>query len=91
MSHANWVLAAKRVDTIPGPLLSRCRVIHLDPISRSQLLEVAARELRRRDLASDMLEDVERVLGIFPEGHTHLKLLRIVDTISDINMRPGWH
>ena len=94
MSHVTWVLAANGLGTIPAPLLSRCRVVPLEPLSRAQLLGVALRELERRDLSPDILADVERVLHIVPDGHDQLNLrtlLRIVDGVCDIDRRPDWH
>ena len=94
MSHVTWVLAANGLGPIPAALLSRCRVVPLEPLSRAQLLGAAARELERRDLSPDILADVERVLHIIPDGHEQLNLrtlIRIVDAVSDIDRRPEWH
>lgn len=94
MSHINWVLAANSVHNIPTPLLSRCRVVHLGPISRPQLLELTSREVARRDLDPDIVQDVAHVLDLIPEGHAQLNIRmmhRVIEAVSDIYMRSELH
>lgn len=86
MSHVNWVLAANTTSPIPEPLLSRCHVVHLDPMTREHMLEFAARQLE-----GDALADVERVLSIIPDGHFKLNmrtLQRIIETVTAVHERP---
>lgn len=86
MSHVNWVLAANTASTIPEPLLSRCHVVHLDPMTREHMLEFAARQLD-----GDVLADVERVLTVIPDGHFKLNmrtLHRIIESVTAIHDRP---
>jgi hypothetical protein len=86
MSHVNWVLAANTTRTIPVPLLSRCHVVHLDPMTRADMLEFAARRLE-----GDLLADVERLLTIIPDGHVKLNmrtLQRIMENVAAIHDRP---
>lgn len=94
MSRVNWVLAANSIKNMPEPLLSRCRVVHLDALSREHLLGFAAREIERRGLHPDIYQDVAHALELIPDEGDRLNIRmmqKIIDMVSDVYNRPHLH
>lgn len=62
MSHISWVLTANDTPMIPEPLLSRCMVINLRPITCAELKGFARRQAAQRKLTETSVEVIEKVI-----------------------------
>ena len=61
MSWANWVLAANSRKGLPEPLQSRCLVLDLPDLTRTQLRDFALTEGERRGLPKPSLSALDAV------------------------------
>ena len=53
-SHIRWILAANSLDTIPGPILSRCRVFHIPEPDADQKRAIFANIFEAQVAATDV-------------------------------------
>lgn len=91
LSRVNWILAANDADRISRPLLSRCRLVHIDPLSLEDLIEFAARQVAKRGMDEEVIEVVARILTSLPEDHVDYSLrgvLRVLDDIQALAKMP---
>jgi hypothetical protein len=86
MAHVNWLLASNSVDLVPVPLQTRVRIIRLKGMDHRTLVEAAVQRCKREDLPDGVVEDVERVLSLYPPGHSALNM-RTLDRIFEDRAR----
>ena len=93
LSRVSWILCANSLHGIGAPLLSRVRVIHLEALSREELIEFAEREAQRRGLDPDARMDLARVITRAPDDALpDLRwVLRAVDGLVRIETRDARH
>lgn len=81
MSWISWVLTSNTLVTLPAPLLSRLEVVHLPPVSVSELAAFARREGCRRGLTQDSVEAVAEALEIAGSG-AELNLRHVIRMLT---------
>ncbi len=62
MSWISWILAANGLSGLPEPLLSRCHVIRLPPLTAADLRAFAHREAARRGLSEASTDAITATL-----------------------------
>ena len=62
MSHISWVLTSNDAPLVPEPLLSRCLVINLRPITCAELKGFTRGQAVRRKLTETSVEVIEHVI-----------------------------
>lgn len=91
LSRVNWILACNDTRSLPPPLLSRCRVLHLREPTRDELSAFASRQIAQRGLDPAALDVVATLLNAMPTGHNDLCLrgiLRIIDDLQALEEMP---
>ena len=91
MSWANWVLTANSRKGLPEPLQSRCVVLELSDLTRTQLRDFALTEGERRGLPEPSLSALDGVLdhGIWTEHPLSLRTVsRMLDRAEALISRP---
>jgi len=94
MSRISWIMTANRMDTIPEPLRTRCRVVQLSGMSVEELMAAAQIIGREKGLAADTVEPIRRLLKAYPEGHPSLNVrtvTRLLDGLQSVASRPTLH
>ncbi|MFT6091848.1 MAG: hypothetical protein ACJAWM_001662 [Sulfitobacter sp.] len=84
MSHVNWILTANLKDRIPGALRSRMRIVSVPALTTNQLLQFCEREVRKRGLSDEIVEDILRLLCAYPEQHPMRNLRTVAKHLDDI-------
>ncbi|EET46396.1 AAA family ATPase [Thalassobium sp. R2A62] len=91
MSWANWVLTANSRKGLPEPLQSRCVVLDLPDLTRTQLRDFALTEGERRGLPEPSLSALGEVFDheIWSEHNLSLRTLsRMLDRAEALVSRP---
>lgn len=94
MSHVNWVLACNDAHRLSEPLRSRLHVVHLNGMRHCDLIGAAERHCVKQRLPSEVLEDVARLLHVFPCGHPDLNMRTLSRFLVDrtaLEERPVLH
>lgn len=84
MSHINWILTANLKDKIPDALRSRMRVVSVPALTTDYLVHFAEREVLKRGLPGEIVEDILRLLSAYPEQHPMRNLRRVMKHLDDI-------
>ncbi|MTI03697.1 AAA family ATPase [Roseibium sp. RKSG952] len=58
MSRVNWLMTANDASVLPALIRSRIRTIHVDPPSEAHLATFIEKEIRRRSLPEDCVDQV---------------------------------
>lgn len=91
MSWANWVLTANSRMGLPEPLRSRCVVLDLPDLSRTQLRDFALTEGERRGLPEPSLSALDDVFehGMLADRTLSLRTVsRMLDRAEALVSRP---
>ncbi|WP_415182951.1 AAA family ATPase [Phaeovulum sp.] len=81
MRWISWILTSNNRRRVPAPLLSRCRVVDVPPLSGAHLAHFARREGRVRGLSEDAIATLAEML----EGSSHrLDLRAVINLIDDL-------
>lgn len=83
MGHVNWLLASNNVDLVPQPLQTRVQVIRLKSMDHRTLVEAAIQRCKRENLPDGVVEDVEKVLSLYPQGHYGLNMRTLNRVFED--------
>lgn len=62
LSFLNWVILVNDLSRISKPLLDRCTVIQLAPPSPEIIAVIAAREIERRELATELVAPITKAV-----------------------------
>lgn len=62
MSRVNWLMTANDASVLPVLLRSRVRAIHVDPPSKTELATFIEKEVKRRCLPEDCVDQIKRVV-----------------------------
>lgn len=79
MRWISWILTSNNRRNVPAPLLSRCRVVDVPPLSGAYLAHFARREGAARGLSADAIATLAAML----EGSSHRLDLRAVIKLID--------
>ncbi|MDA7421691.1 AAA family ATPase [Tritonibacter multivorans] len=93
-SRVNWVLTANSLDTLPAPLLSRCKVIALSGLSKSQLLTFIDRQAQARQLSTPAKHSVKDVVErLWSDGRRFdlRSVDRILERAAAMQTKPRVH
>jgi hypothetical protein len=91
LTRVNWILASNDIRHMSRPLLSRCRVVFLRALTRCELFDFAARQVRKRGMDDGALDVVAALMKALPDGHIDLCLrgiLRILDDLEALGEMP---
>lgn len=91
MSWIGWVLTSNRKALLPEPFLSRCRVIALHPLERSDLVTFSQREGKRRALSETSLDAIATALNHPDTQHRQMSLrsvIRLLENAEVLESRP---
>jgi hypothetical protein len=94
MSWISWILAANSLRGLPEPLLSRCQVVRLPPLSAADLRAFAHREAARRGLSEASTEAIlDTLTAIAPraEALSLRTVLRMLERAAVMEGRPMVH
>ncbi len=91
MSWVSWILLSNSIAPLPEPLLSRVRIVRLEPPSLDHLIQFAWEEGRRRDLQTVSIEAVEEGIRrlVFDKGEISLRtVIRLLERAKFLERRP---
>lgn len=94
MSWANWVLTANCRKGLPEPLQSRCVVLDLPDLTRTQLRDFAVTEGERRGLPEPSLSALDAIFEheVWAEHTLSLRTVsRVLDRAEALVARPHLH
>ena len=95
MSHLSWVMTANTLETLPEPVLSRCRVLHIPDVTPEQLQGFARRQGEAMELPDAAVDAVVEVIDRAPETlRSRLSLRdvnRMLERAQDLASRPTVH
>ena len=95
MSHLSWVMTANTLATLPEPLVSRCRVLHIPDVTPEQLQGFARRRGAAMELPDAAVDAVADVIVRVPETlRLRLSLRdvnRMLERAEDLANRPVMH
>ncbi|KFE33620.1 AAA family ATPase [Thioclava atlantica] len=84
MRWISWVLTSNNRRNVPAPLLSRCRVVDVAPLTGVHLAHFARREGARRGLSDGRIEALSQVLA---RTHQNVDLRAIIKLIDGLFAR----
>ncbi len=84
MSHVNWILTANLKDRLPDALRSRLRIVSVPPLTTHHLVQFAEREVLKRGLSNEIVEDILRLLSAYPDQHPLRNLRTVTKHLNDI-------
>jgi len=87
MSKINWIMTANCVDTIPVPLKTRCRIVHLGGMSVDELMQAAYLMARDRNMSRATVSSLQPLLEAYPASHPSLNLrtvMRLIDGLESV-------
>lgn len=84
MSWVNWVLTSNRLDRLPEPLLSRCTVISLEPLSVQDLIGFAERTGKSRGLSDASIDAIIGALAVVGRATSRKPNLRTVTRMLEL-------
>lgn len=91
MRWISWILTSNNRRAVPAPLLSRCRVVDVAPLTGMHLAHFAREEGKRRGLSDGAIEVLSEVLA---RTHQHLDLravIRLIDGLFACENQPPLH
>ncbi len=95
MSHLCWVMTANTLATLPEPLVSRCRVLHIPDVTPEQLQGFARRRgaaMGLPDAAVDAVAEViDRAPALLPRRLSLRDVNRMLERAEDLASRPVMH
>ena len=95
MSHLSWVMTANTLETLPEPVLSRCRVLRIPDVTPAQLQGFARRRGAALGLPDAAVDAVAEVIDRAPETlRSRLSLRdvnRMLERAQDLASRPTVH
>ena len=95
MSHLSWVMTANTLETLPEPVLSRCRVLHIPDVTPEQLQGFARRQGEAMELPDAAVDAVVEVIDRAPATlRSRLSLRdvnRMLERAEDLASRPTVH
>ncbi|MCY4504275.1 MAG: hypothetical protein OXE57_22330, partial [Alphaproteobacteria bacterium] len=95
MSHLSWVMTANTLDTLPEPLVSRCRVLHIPDVTPEQLQGFARRRgaaMGLPDAAVDAVAEViDRAPALLPRRLSLRDVNRMLERAEELASRPLMH
>ncbi len=95
MSHLSWVMTANTLETLPEPVLSRCRVLHIPDVTPAQLQGFARRQGEAMELPDAAVDAVAEVVARATEVlRLRLSLRdvnRMLERAQDLASRPTLH
>ena len=94
MSWISWILAANSLRGLPEPLLSRCHVVQLPPLTLADLYGFAHREATRRGLSEPSIDAITATLaaaGPRAEALCLRTVLRMVERAAVMERFPTVH
>ncbi|WP_386173752.1 AAA family ATPase [Sulfitobacter sp. R86518] len=84
MSHVNWILTANLNDRLPDALRSRMRIVSVPPLTTDHLVQFAEKEVLKRGLSNEIVEDILRLLSAYPDQHPLRNLRTVTKHLNDI-------
>ncbi|KFE33596.1 AAA family ATPase [Thioclava atlantica] len=84
MRWISWVLTSNNRRNVPAPLLSRCRVVDVAPLTGVHLVHFARREGARRGLSDGAIEALSEVLA---RTHQNVDLRAVIKLIDGLFAR----
>ena len=95
MSHLSWIMTANTLETLPEPLVSRCRVLHIPDVTPAQLQGFARRQGEAMALPDAAVDAVVEAIARAPETlRSRLSLRdanRMLERAEDLASRPTLH
>lgn len=94
MGHVNWILACNNAHLLSEPLRTRLHIVSLPGMRHDDLIGAAERHVVQKELPSEVLEDVARLLYAFPPGHEDLNMRTLNRFMMDraaLEERPVLH
>ncbi|MFH5774398.1 AAA family ATPase [Paracoccus sp. NGMCC 1.201697] len=94
MSWVTWVLTSNNYRLLPGPLLSRCPPLRLQPLTLSDLIWFAQRQARERGLSepsTDALIETLEAAFVPPQQRSLRLVIRLLDRAADLQNTPMRH
>ncbi len=95
MSHLSWVMTANTLATLPEPLVSRCRVLHIPGVTPEQLQHFARRRgeaMGLPDAAVDaVVETLDRAPALLPRRLSLRDVNRMLERAEELASRPLVH
>ncbi len=95
MSHLSWIMTANTLETLPEPLVSRCRVLHIPDVTPAQLQGFARRQGEAMELPDAAADAVVEAIARVPETlRSRLGLRdvnRMLERAEDLASRPTLH
>lgn len=88
MRWISWVLTSNNRRTVPAPLLSRCRVIDIPPLSGAHLAYFARREGTARGLPADTVDALADMLRSAKRGWDLRAVIKLIDGLVARENRP---
>lgn len=91
LGWVGWVLTSNTRDHLPAPLLSRCRVIALPPLSAADLAAFARREGKTRGLSESAVETLVDTLARAERTLDLRAVIRLIESLLSREKRPLLH
>lgn len=91
MRWISWVLTSNNRRAVPAPLLSRCRVVEIPPLSGAHLAYFARREGTVRGLPADTVEALADILRGAERGWDLRAVLKLIDGVFAREALPLLH
>ena len=91
LSRVNWLCTSNSVRLLPEPLLSRLRVIPVQPPTPADVCGVMFREGARRGLEEESLEILARTILRARSAITLRHMMRALDKLQAVRLREPFH
>ncbi|MPQ96104.1 AAA family ATPase [Thioclava sp. JE_KL1] len=91
MRWITWVLTSNNRRTVPAPLLSRCRVVDIPPLSGAHLAYFARREGVARGLPADTVDALVDMLRGVGRGWDLRAVLKLIEGVLAREALPLLH
>lgn len=94
MSHVNYLLAANDPKRIPEPLLTRLHHVKIGHMKHQDLLYIAKRFCEQGNHDLSIVDDVDKMISLYPVGHPSLNLrttMRMLKDIVQLTKAPVFH
>lgn len=94
MSHVSYLLAANDPRRIPEPLLTRLHHVKLGHMKHQDLLYIAKRFCEQGNHDFSIVDDIDKVISLYPVGHKSLNLrttMRMLKDIVQLTKAPVFH
>ncbi|OOY26335.1 hypothetical protein BMI90_18365 [Thioclava sp. L04-15] len=91
MRWITWVLTSNNRRNVPAPLLSRCRVVDVAPLTGVHLVHFARREGARRGLSDGAIEALSEVLARTHQNMDLRAVIKLIDSLFARENLPPLH